>query len=143
MKRTILYSVQTILVMAIWSTPQFANAQLRPNQRVAAPVNPPAVSPYLNLLRTNGQNSNGFNNYGNNVANNYFNLVQPQIQFNNDIAGLQQQTQVLGTGLATTNQLISTGLGVTGNTGLTTGAPSMFMNYSTFYPGMGTTGRGR
>jgi hypothetical protein len=40
----------------------------------------PAVSPYLNLTRAGG-----------NMANNYFNLVRPQIDFRNSIQSLQTQ----------------------------------------------------
>src|SRR5262249_28624428 len=128
MNRIALCTVPALLVLATGFTPQFAWAQQRPNQQIVAPPNPPAVSPYLNLLRRGGG-----------PVQNYFNLTQPQIQFYNDISGLQQQTQVLGTGLATNNQMIiSTGLMVTGGIGgaggtnmIITGYPSNFMNYST------------
>jgi hypothetical protein len=71
---------------------------------IAAPVNRPPVSPYLNLLRR-----------GNPVALNYYNLVRPQIDFQNqlnrvnqqvgvnqqNIAGLQAQTGIAPTGHGT------------------------------------------
>jgi hypothetical protein len=45
------------------------------------PVQRPAVSPWLNLLRQGGT-----------PANNYYNLVQPQFEFGSNITNLQAQT---------------------------------------------------
>ncbi len=45
-----------------------------------APNNPPAYSPYLNLLRR-----------GNSAAANYYGLVKPELEFRSAYRGLQQQ----------------------------------------------------
>jgi hypothetical protein len=49
-------------------------------QPPAGPVNPPAVSPYLNLFRQ-----------GSSPAINYYGLVRPQFEFRRDVQRLQQQ----------------------------------------------------
>ena len=51
-----------------------------PSGAAVAPVNNPAVSPYLNLLRP-----------GTNPAINYFGLVKPIVDYNSSINNLQQQ----------------------------------------------------
>ncbi|HTU19292.1 MAG TPA: hypothetical protein VMG10_14625 [Gemmataceae bacterium] len=72
--------------------------------------NPP-VSPYLNILRG-----------GASPAINWFNIVQPQMQFGNAIGALEAQQGVLGQAVASQNAL-----------GTATGHPVMFGNYSHYY----------
>jgi hypothetical protein len=82
----------------------------------------PAVSPYLNLTR------------GGNLANNYFNLVRPQIDTRNSLQSLQSQVNTLDAGLqpgATAPEL-------------STGHAVQFMNYSKYFgrtPGVDSTNR--
>jgi hypothetical protein len=86
----------------------------------------PAYSPYLNILRPGG------------AANNYYGLVRPQIDTQNQVNTLQQQ-------VGTLNQNAN-GAPIDQPLGLpTTGHASSFMNYSHFYPGMvgGNRGGGR
>jgi hypothetical protein len=83
--------------------------------------NPP-LSPYLNLNRVGAP-----------PAINYYNLVQPQVQFGSSIVGLQQQQGVLQTEIAA-------GGGPT--TALPTGHSVAFGNLSHFYSQRGLAGVG-
>jgi hypothetical protein len=77
----------------------------------------PAYSPYLNLLRPG------------NTANNYYGLVRPQLDFQNQVSTLQQQYGAL-------NQTVN---GQPADQQLAlpaTGHGAVFMNYGRYYPGM-------
>jgi hypothetical protein len=78
----------------------------------------PAYSPYLNLTRPG------------NPAVNYFGLVRPQIDAANAIGTLQNQYGALNQAVNATPISQPTGLP-------TTGHAARFMDYSTFYPGLG------
>ncbi len=78
------------------------------------PVRAPSFSPYLNLV-----------NRGNNPAINYFGIIRPGQQ-------LQQQTRLLQQQLNQTNQNLSSGLGGINNT-LITGRGATFGYYSHYY----------
>ncbi len=75
-------------------------------------LNQPAVSPYLNVLR--GGAPPGVN---------YYNIVQPQLQFFSAINRLQQQ-----------QQQTAAVLGSSSGGALTTGHEVQFSNYSHYYP---------
>ena len=100
-----------------------ANAQLgiphqpNPMGQLGGPLQSP-ISPYINILRGGAP-----------AAVNYFNLVQPQLQFNASIGQLQSQQNLLGQAIATPSNL-----------GQTTGHPIAFANYSHYYSyqGVGT-----
>jgi hypothetical protein len=85
------------------------------------PAYNPPVSPYLNLIR--GGASPGLN---------YYNIVQPQIQFQSEITGLQQQTGALQA------QQSAVGPG----TSLATGHMVAFGNWSHYYARRGMAGIG-
>src|SRR4051794_3299640 len=89
MRHFILCSAQAILLWTAWLTPQVVTAQVPGGTR---PL-PPPVSPYLNLLRG-----------GSSAANNYFNLVLPQIEYGNSINSLQQQVNTVATQVTTGTQ---------------------------------------
>jgi hypothetical protein len=78
----------------------------------------PTVSPYLNLLR------------GGNTAVNYYDLVRPQLYFNNSIQQLRQDVTLNQQGIA--DVASAQALPVTGH-------PSTFLNYSGYFM---STGRG-
>ena len=88
------------------------------------PPRQPSYSPYLNLTRPG------------NVANNYFGLVRPELEFRNSLNNLQQQY----TGL---NQTVNNPSAVeTPFPG--TGHATTFMNLSHYYGNRGrTTGNGQ
>jgi hypothetical protein len=79
----------------------------------------PILSPYMNMTRP-----------GTNPAINYYGLVRPQIDTNQNLSQLQQQFQQLDTGI---NQGMTTGAPQAGSM-LTTGHPVVFMNYGTYFP---------
>jgi hypothetical protein len=81
------------------------------------PYQPP-VSPYINILRGGAP-----------PAINYFNIVQPQLEFNAAIGQLQTQQNIQGQAIATGNLF-----------GTTTGHPVMFGNYSHYYTRQGMGG---
>ncbi|HEY7426751.1 MAG TPA: hypothetical protein VH682_21120 [Gemmataceae bacterium] len=89
----------------------------------AGPSQPP-ISPYINILRGGAP-----------AAVNYFNIVQPQLQFNEAIGQLQGQQANLGQAITAGSTL-----------GTTTGHPVLFGNYSHYYSragiGGGTSGGG-
>lgn len=62
-----------------------ALVQAQPQAPQGSPANAPAFSPYLNLLRPTGS-----------TALNYFGIVQPQLQFQQQFNQLQQQNQQFG-----------------------------------------------
>lgn len=82
------------------------------------PMNRPVISPYLNLLRQ-----------GSSPANNYFNLVRPQIDFNNSINQLQRQTAANRSAIAgieqSTNQF--------GDSMRPTGFVPQFLNQNSYF----------
>jgi hypothetical protein len=94
-------------------------------QPMGGPSQPP-VSPYINILRGGAP-----------AGVNYFNIVQPQLDFNNAIGQLQTQQNGMGQAMAMGNTL-----------GTTTGHPVMFGNLSHYYSvqrmgaGMGGMGMG-
>ncbi|HWG42139.1 MAG TPA: hypothetical protein VN688_05085 [Gemmataceae bacterium] len=107
------------------------NSQAR--AQMAGPYQPP-ISPYINILRGGAP-----------AAINFFNIVQPQLAFDNAINQLQMQQNSMGQAMAAGSTL-----------GTTTGHPVMFGNYSHYYPmqrmnsnmmrmsmgGMGSSGMG-
>jgi hypothetical protein len=82
--------------------------------------NRPMVSPYLNLAR------------GGNSALNYYNLVVPQMTYNNNFQNLQIATQQLAN---TTNALAMQRPGTTG--AFRTGHPVRFMDYNRYFQTVG------
>jgi hypothetical protein len=88
------------------------------------PVSSPAYSPYLNLARPG------------NAANNYYGLVRPQIDFQNQVNTLQQQYGVLSRDVnaPAADQVLPPP---------TTGHAAQFMNYSRYYPGFAANRTGR
>lgn len=87
-------------------------------QTIGGNINQPPVSPYINILRGGAP-----------AAVNYYNLVQPQLQFYSAINQLQNQQQTSYAALST--------LGYE-----TTGHAAQFVNYTHYYPtlGLGTQG---
>ena len=80
----------------------------------------PTYSPYLNLLRPG------------NTANNYYGLVRPQIDFQNQVNVLQQQ-------YGTLNREINAAPADQPLPPATTGHAAQFMSYSRYYPGLAST----
>jgi hypothetical protein len=80
-----------LLSAGVWLTlgGQSARAQFPYQRPQTNPFNQPVVSPYLNLFRQ-----------GAGVSNNYFNLVRPQQQFNNDFTRLSYGQAQLGQAIA-------------------------------------------
>ena len=84
----------------------------------------PAYSPYLNILRPG------------NTATNYYGLVRPQIDFQNQVTTLQQQYGALNrdvNALPADQPLAPP----------TTGHAAQFMTYSHYYPGFTANRTGR
>jgi hypothetical protein len=109
------------VTMLLWGTA--ANAQAPGQPRPSA--SSPAYSPYLNLLRPGS------------TANNYYGLVRPQIDFQNSVNTLQQQYTNL-------NRDVNAPPPDQQPVLPTTGHAATFMNYASFYPGLGgnrTSGR--
>lgn len=107
-----------------WTTP----AQAQIGMYAPPQINPrPTISPYLNILRGN-------------PAINYFGTVRPQIEMNRQLFHLQQEVQQLQPGVVM--PLDQSALGPNGiATGLTTGHPASFQNYSHYYGNrLGTSG---
>ncbi len=82
-------------------------------------INQPPVSPYINILRGGAP-----------AGVNYYNIVQPQLQFYSAINQLQQQQQYQAAALTSPQGY------------LTTGHPIQFANLSHFYPQGGLSSRG-
>jgi hypothetical protein len=101
------------VVLALLSGPAAAQQFGQSNQ--------PAVSPYLNLLRPG--NSPGFNYYG---------LVRPQMQFQNDIQNLQNQAMTNRAAITDINGLLVP----------TTGHSTYFLNTSSYFPVRSSIGTG-
>jgi hypothetical protein len=92
------------------------------------PNNPPAYSPYLNLLRA-----------GNSAGVNYYGLVRPELEFRGAYQGLQQQfNQQQNAGQTATDQF---GLPVTGHTATFLNTGGYFLNLSGGGAGMGAAGQ--
>lgn len=107
-----------VLAVLMW-TSGIAAAQI-PYNPTGGPGNPPAYSPYLNLL-----------NRGQTAGANYYGLVKPELEFRNAYRGLQQQIDTQQYGQQQTDQR-----------GLpTTGHAATFMNYRQYFltnsPGIG------
>jgi hypothetical protein len=79
-------------------------------------------SPYLNLVRTN--------NPAINAGINYAGIVRPEFQIYSDVGQLQRQVSSLETTVTAGPE----------GTGLVTGHPVLFQNYSHFFPAAGTPG---
>lgn len=106
-----------LLMLGLLLMPASVRAQ-RPGARPTTPYRPPVFSPYLNLLRRDA-----------NPAVNYYGLVRPEKEFRQSLQALQQE--INGAQLApTTSQ--ADGLPITGH-------PTQFMNYSHYYPRLGTS----
>lgn len=89
----------------------------------STPLGYQSFSPYLNMARG-----------GTNAAINYYGLVKPQMQAQQQFYNLNQQTQALEQ-----QQQTMMGLGGSNNASSTTGHTTYFGNYSHYYP---TTGSG-
>jgi hypothetical protein len=100
-----------LAALALWSA---GNCPRAMGQTLYGNINQPPVSPYLNILR--GGAPPGVN---------YYNLVQPQLQFYSAINQLQAQQQ---------QQAISS---TNASGALITGHPIQFSNYSHFFPQQG------
>jgi len=106
------FKVLTISVFAFaFVVAGSASAQFQPNQ---PPPRRPAFSPYLNLVRPGGG-----------PTLNYFGLVRPELEFRQNIGGLQQQTNSL-TEAANNPNTVDQGIRPTGNS-------ASFMNYSHYF----------
>src|SRR5204862_765518 len=98
----------TALIVAAFPAAGFAPAQSPPPM----PYQRPTVSPYLNLARAGTP------------ALNYYNLVRPQVEFQNSIQRLQQD-------VATSQQTVA---GIDAALTLpTTGHATRFMDYSQYF----------
>ncbi len=109
MRSSLLASLTLMTMTAVLSSP--ASAQTI--NGIMYPGGPP-ISPYLNLLR-----------FGSLPAINYYNLVEPQMQFQSAITGLQQNQANLTQALTTS--------GAQATPFVTTGHPATFVNYSHYY----------
>src|SRR5437763_708665 len=98
-----------------------ASAQSPFGRPGGVPMNPPAVSPYLNLQRR-----------GTDPAINYYGIVRPQLEFRNAYRGLQQQVDLQQHQLEATDP--RTGLPETGHV-------ATFMNTGGYF--LSQTGPGR
>jgi hypothetical protein len=116
MKR-ILFAAALALALA----PGVAHAQLGPYMppQTYNPYARPTISPYLNMVRP-----------GANPALNYYGLVRPQIQTSKALLAFQQELLPVAGGLAPAVEQ-TTGLA---NNLPTTGHPTSFYNYSTYFP---------
>jgi hypothetical protein len=92
-------------LLALFGGPALGQPLYQPNQS--------PVSPYLNLLRPG--NSPGFNYYG---------LVKPQLQFQNDIMSLQQQVANNRTSITDLNSQLTP----------TSGHSTYFQTTGAYYP---------
>lgn len=106
------------VVLGSWASS--LSAQPRPGN---SPVRSPSFSPYLNLV-----------NRGSNPGINYFGIIRPGQQLQQQASQLQQQ-------ITQTDQTISSGLGSI-NTQLTTGRGATFGYYSHYFNNSPTSGGG-
>jgi hypothetical protein len=97
-----------------FSTEATAQGVLRPGIQV---TNQPAFSPYLNLLQPSGS-----------TALNYYGLVRPQLEFRNNIAGLDNAVDI-------NRQSILNGQNTNTNqtSTLTTGHAAVFLNTGGYF----------
>ena len=116
--------IATTLVVISMAVPRLAHAQLGYQGFGGHSDNPngPTVSPYMNLLQNNNQ-LNG--------APTYQSLVKPLIDQRNAI---QRQ----GSSLQNLQQQVNSGGGSGGGGGHGTGHATSFMNYSHYYPRLGS-----
>jgi len=103
------------------ATEGLAQGPLRPGIQV---TNQPAFSPYLNLLQPSGS-----------TALNYYGLVRPQVEFRNNIAGLENAVDLNKQSIANV-QNGNTSLATT----LTTGHSAVFLNTGGYFLNSGRTG---
>jgi hypothetical protein len=102
----------------------FASAQVPLGGYSPPQVGPPAFSPWLNMNRPGGG------------ATNYFGMVKPQMQTQQQLQNLQYQQNLLQSG-------VGTGVGADQNVPLsTTGHPVRYMDYSRYFPLYGMPGGG-
>ena len=80
----------------------------------------PAVSPYLNI-----------NRFGQPPGLNYYNLVRPQLQTQQQISNLQQQQQLLASGLGSANTITPLDQPVPPSS---TGHPVNYFDWSRYFP---------
>jgi hypothetical protein len=104
------YLAGALTMLALWSAGSNSTAQ---GQTLYGNINQPPVSPYINILRGGAP-----------AGVNYYNIVQPQLQFYSAINQLQAQQQQVAAGLSPSGAL-------------TTGHPIQFYNYSHFFPQQG------
>jgi hypothetical protein len=114
-----------LFATAIWAPHAHAQTGIpfQPNAlgSTGGPYQSP-INPYINILRGGAY-----------PAVNYFNIVQPQLQFNSAIGQLQTQQNLLGQAIANPNVL-----------GESTGHPTAFGNWTHYYSyqGAGVGGGG-
>jgi hypothetical protein len=111
-----LCSVASIVVMGMLGT-QSAQAQVQ--QYGLNPANRPAVSPYINLIRS-----------GSSPAINYYGIVRPEIAYANSLYQLQGQQGALATQLQQEQAAAATALPATGH-------KSGFMTQSRYFMSTG------
>jgi hypothetical protein len=116
MKRMLWTAVAAAAVGMGWAgepgvSPAQAQGYTRPTTN---PFNRPVYSPYLNLLRR-----------GNSFTQNYYGLVRPQLEFQQDINRLNQQLTTVERQVATQEEAPSE-LPVTGH-------PTVFLNYAQYF----------
>jgi hypothetical protein len=117
----IMFQRRISLAAVLSSFAALALAQPAPAQ-TPTPPRQPAYSPYLNLTRPGS------------VANNYYGLVRPDIDFRNSLNNLQQQYTGLNQAINNPTAVDSPFPG--------TGHKTSFMNYSHFYSIRGRTAGG-
>ena len=130
------YCTLALLVFAgLISAPTEGFAQIRPRPGISL-NSQPTFSPYLNLLRT------GNGGFGNSAAFNYYGIVRPQIDFQNNIAGLQNDVDlnrqaILDQNNQSNNNQLNT---------FSTGHAAVFLNNGGYFlnssPRLGTHGGG-
>jgi hypothetical protein len=113
MSRELVRPWRFAVILGVFGLPAVAGAQ-------APAYTQPPYSPYLNLTRPG------------NIAQNYYGLVRPEVNFRNSLQGLQYQVGSLG---QATNDLAQQGAGSLPATGHRTA----FFNYSHYY-GAGRAG---
>ena len=130
------YCTLALLVFAgLISAPTEGFAQIRPRPGISL-NSQPTFSPYLNLLRT------GNGSFGNSAAFNYYGLVRPQLDFQNNIAGLQNDVDLNRQALLNQNNQSNNNQLNT----FSTGHSAVFLNTGGYFlnsnPTLGTQGGG-